>query len=550
MKRFVSVVFTVVLLSGLAACGPAATPTEAPPPAATPTPAPATPTPAAPAAATRPLVFAANTEAITLDPHVNDFGYSQWPQRAGYESLIHYELTPEGDLRIIPMLATSWEVSEDAKLVTLHLQEGVEFSDGTPFNAEAVKYNFERIFGIGEQPSGRLPKIASIEVIDDLTIRINLESPFAPIVDALAKPLMVSPAAAKEHEVDGDWGKAWLDEHMVGTGPFLLEEWLRGQQVSFTKNPDYWRGWEGNHPEEIIIKIVKEPTTRRMMLETGDADLAWAIPFDDLDAISRVPGVVCDEEPAATLYTFKFRLRGPLTEVGVRKAIQYAFDYEAFVQGVLNGRGQIASGPLPTVVWAADPSLPEFTRDMEKAEELLAEAGYPEGGFSLEIGIIPMFGWFQPMAAQILQQNLAELGIDLKISEFADAATFVGVLTELETGPDMYAWTFSNSYNDPEDNFRRDFRTGLQFGKGGTNAIFYSNPRVDELIDEGITLGDREARRPLYVEIQKILLEDAPAIWMAEPRFYVCHQEALRAFPYHAFSDNNGWDWWPIWLSE
>ncbi|HID64546.1 MAG TPA: ABC transporter substrate-binding protein [Anaerolineae bacterium] len=547
MKRLMYLVLVVTLLLGLAmeaGCRPVPTPTPTPLP---PTPAPPTPTPAV---AVRPLVLVEGTEAITLDPHYNDFGYSQRPQRAAYESLVNYEETPEGEVKLVPMLAKSWEISPDAKVVTLHLQEGVKFSDGTPFNAEAVKYNFERIFALNMQPAGRLPKFESMEVIDEHTLRITLEKPFAPIMDALAKPLMVSPTAAREHEVEGDWGHKWLDDHMVGTGPYLLKEWVRGQYISFVKNPNYWRGWEGNHLEGIVIKYVKEAATRRMMLETGDADIALGISFEDLDPLSKAPGVVVEQRNAANLYMLKLRFRGPLADKRVRQALQYAFDYKAFIEGVLNGRARYPRGPLPSTVWAFDETLPEFKQDLDKAKALLAEAGYPEGGFSLVVQIIPPFGWFQPMEAAILKENLAKLGIEVTIDEKADAPTYIGALKELETGPDIYAWTFANSLNDPEDNFRREYYTGLQFGKGGTNGIFYSNPRVDELIDKGVSIASREERRPIYEEIQRILREDAPAIFVAEPYYYLCRREGVQDLRWHPFAGNNGHDWWYVWLSE
>jgi len=558
MKKLMYLITMVAILASLVGIGVACAPAPAPTPttavALTPTPPPApTPTPK-PVAATRPLVVAVKTEAITLDPHVNDFGYSQFPQRATYESLVNYEEGPDGKVKLVPMLAASWEVSADAKTVTLKLQKNVKFSDGTPLNAEAVKYNFERVFALKEQPSGRLPKIASIDVVDDLTVRLNLESPYAPVMAALAKaPLIVSPKAVKDHSTaDDPWAKKWLHDHSVGTGPYLLEAWVPGQQITYNKNPNYWRGWEGNHVEKIVFRLVKEPATQKLMLEKGDADLADGILVDDLDALAKTPGVVVEERNTPAIYMMKMRFRGPLANKQVRQAIQLAFDYDAFIKGVLNNRAKKARGPLPSTVIYHDPTLPEPKRDIEKAKQLLAQAGYPDGkGIpTLVIQIIPSFGPFQPGEAQILQQNLAELGIKSTIDPKADAPSYIGALTELEKGPDIYAWTFNNSLNDPEDNFRREYYPTLLFGKGGTNGIFYNNPRVTELIDKGVSVSTDAERQKIYQEIQRILLDDAPAIFAAEPRYYLTRREVVKNFPYHPFVPNNGPDWWYVWLSK
>lgn len=135
--------------------------------------------------------------------------------------------------------------------------------------------------------------------------------------------------------------------------------------------------------------------------------------------------------------------------------------------------------PLPAAVWAFE-AHPEVKQEMELAKQLMAEAGYPDGGFPVKIVTVSSYGWFQRRETQILQENLKELGVESTIEDYPDAGDFISTLKDPEIGPALYAWTFTNAYNDPEDNLRRNYRSD-----GTLNYILYNNPRVDELIDQG-----------------------------------------------------------------
>jgi peptide/nickel transport system substrate-binding protein len=249
-----------------------------------PVPAAPSPTRSLPAAAvSRPLVVAVKTEILTLDPHQNDSYDARKAQHGAYESLLEYTVK-DGKVDVGPGLAASVK-TDDAKVWILTLQRGVRFMDGAPFNAEAVKYNFDRVRGMKQAPARRLPGIDSVETMDDSTVRITLASAQPAFSENLAVLLMVSPSAAKAHATaDDPWGAKWMSDNAVGTGPYRVENWVKGQTVTLVKNPDYWRGWNGSHVEKIILHVVKEAGTRRLLLENGDVDLAEAISVDDLDA--------------------------------------------------------------------------------------------------------------------------------------------------------------------------------------------------------------------------------------------------------------------------
>ena len=517
-----------------------AAPTTAPKPAAA---------PAAGPAATRPFVFAVRTEGVTLDPHVNDLSYSQYIQRPIYESLVEYKVGPDGKVTLGPLLAERWEASPDARTYTFFLRKDVKFADGTPFNAEAVKWNVDRLTTLKLPPSGRIPPLDAVQVVDPNTVQFVLKNPFAPFLASMVMPLMISPAAAKQNEQAGDAGKAWLDANAVGTGPYKLEQWLRGQQVSFIKNPEYWRGWSGNHLEKIVLKTVKEAATQRQMLELGDADLADGIGFDDLDALSNAPGVVVEPGVSPEILNIGLHTqRPPFDNVKIRQAVAYAFDYDGFMRGVLNGRGKQPLGPIPHGAWALDETLTPYTRDLARAKQLMAEAGHPNGGFKVRIQTIAAYGWYQPREAQILQQNLRELGIEATIDDKADADTFLGGLQEKDKGPEIFFWRAAQSIDDPDYELRRLYHSQY-VGKAGVNGMWYENRQFDELLDKALTLPERSQRKPLYDQVQRLLHDESPAVWPAQLDFFVTRRETLQGYVWNPFS-NSIPAYYDLWLSR
>lgn len=566
MKRATYLLIVLSILMSMVAVGCGGTPTPEPPkptavppaatkPAAEPTKAAVEPTKAAPAptqpaaAATRPLVVAVKTEAVTLDPHQNDYDYSQKAQHGNYESLLNY-VVKDGKVDVGPGLAASYK-TDDAKVWTLTLQKGVKFTDGTPFNAAAVIYNFDRVRGLKGPPSARVPAIDSIEAVDDLTVRFTLKNAYPVFSENLTKLFMVSPTAAKAHSTaDDPWGNKWLFDNAVGTGPYKVESWVKGQTVTMVKNPDYWGGWKGNHVDKIILRFVKEASTRRLLLESGDVEIAEGISFDDLDALSKVKGVVVAGYEQPSMVCMMLRLKGPLVNTKVRKAIQLAFSYDDFIKGVLSGRALYPQSPLPTPVWAFDKSMPVVKQDLVAAKKLMADAGYPTGGFSVQIATISPYGWFQPREAQILQANLKELGITATIQDFPDAAAYYAAIGTADKGPDIYAWSFANSFNDPEDNFRRMFYSKMTPDNGGINYMRYSNPTVDALIDKGLTMSKREDRFPVYQQLQRVLMDDAVAIFAAQPKFFMTTRDTLQGYVWNPFSINNSYEWYDLWLSK
>lgn len=556
------VVLTCLLLLGslLVACGPEATPTptKAPPPTeAKPTPIAPTSTPA-PKVLTRPLVLCADLEAVSMDPHVNNYAYSAVVQYGPYESLLRWQKQPDGTWKWGPYLAKSWEISSDGLQYTLKLQEGVKFSDGTPFNAEAVKWNLERLAALKLQPSTKVYKIAAlkVETAGDYTVKITLPEPYAPFLFGLIDAGFVSPTAAKAHQKEGkygqygDYAQAWLSENAVGTGPYLLKEWRRGESATLVKNPDYWQGWKGNHLESIVVKLVKEIATRKTMLQKGDCDWTLRLSETDVPELKANPNLVPWEVVGASALTIQIRPHGPFADKRVRKAVALAFDYDAFANKILLGQAKVANSPLTPADLGWDSTLPPFKRDLEKAKKLMAEAGYPTGlPGEYEMWTIPVFQWFLRSQAELLRANLADIGIKVKIVEYADAAPLLaGIFNpDVNKEPTFFPWTFRPRTGDPDTTLRDHFHSSGIPPKG-VNGAFYNNPQVDKLMDQAVKESAWDKRAPAYRELQRILIEDQPFLWLAYPSGYYFMSKEFKGYNLAPLQDCYMSYYYEMWL--
>lgn len=486
------------------------------------------------------MVVCSDLEVNSMDPHASDRAWDSAAQYGPYETLLHWVEQPDGTWAPDVddgSLATSWEVSDDGLQYTFQLREGVKFTDGTPFDAEAAKWNFDRLIALGLQPSTKLYRAAElkVEVVDDYVLEVTLPEPYSPFIYALVdQPMFISPTAVEANEGEGDYGEhgdyaqAWVYEHAVGTGPYLLDEWRHGESVTLVKNPDYWRGWEGNHLESVVVKFVPEIGTRKMMMQGGECDLTLRLSETDIAALEADPNVIVWERPGGYGLTIQIRPHGPFADKAVRKAVALAFDYDAFADDVLLGLATVSNGPLIPVDFGWDSTLPAFKRDLDKAKELMTEAGYPDGlEGEYEMWTIPAFQWFLRSQAELLQANLAEIGINMKIVEFGDAATIMAGMfdPDLDNEPTFFPWTYRPHSGDAATTLLEHYHSS-GVPPGCCNAAFYSNPEIDTLVDEAVKEPDAEKRLAMYKEAQRILIEDQPYLWLAQlPVWYFLHPE-------------------------
>ena len=470
---------------------------------------------AAPLAAQTPpgvLVVGQVAEPQALDPHavtaVNDFRILM----NVYDGLVRYA---SGTLEVEPALATAWEISDDGTVYTFTLREGVNFHDGTPFNAEAVVFNFERMLNEDHpyHDTGPFPlsfffsAVQSVEAVDDMTVRFTLDAPYAPFLSNLAYPtgLIVSPAAVMEHGAD-------FGRNPSGTGAFTFTEWRSNEAVVIEANPDYWDGAPAL--QAVVFRPITDANTRVAEMLSGGIDLMVEVPPVALSEFQG-DGFQIVEQAGPHVWFLILNLReGPFTDQRVRQAANYAINKTALVEDVLEGTAEVAAGPTPPAfAWAYNEDLEPYPYDPDRARELLAEAGVenPEITFYVTEG---GSGMLDPVAmGTAIQADLEAVGFDVTIETY-EWNTFLGRVNpglEGEADAAQMAWMT----NDPDTLPYLALRTEAWPENGGFNSGYYSNPTVDALLEEARSSTDQDRRAELYREMQVIVQEDAPWVFVA-----------------------------------
>jgi len=454
---------------------------------------------------------------------------------------------------VVGQLVESWEVSDDGLTYTLVLHKGVKFHDGTDLDAEAVKFNFERIMALEAWHASAWKYIDTIEVVDAHTLQVTLTEPFALWVDFLVtNPKMIGPQCIKDHEVDGDWAQAWLSENICGSGPYMLKVWERGRDIHLVKFDDYWRGWDGKHVSEVHLLNIPEASTQRLMLEAGDLDVALMYSDDFIPAYESNPDIkLITESPPNQLYLRLNPNGGPTADKNVRLALAYLFDFKSFqeLSAFANPR---SDGPVPMVLFFdrdTPPEIPYNTFSMEKAQEYLAKSDYPDG-FKMTIIADPEDARQRPFVL-LFQQNAAKLGIEVEIIAEVWSQTIArGDCKECQANADdpLFANSFMlytlPYYPDPAAFLIRMYVT--KEAGGVRNFLWYENQEVTDLIEQGTKLTDRKKAMDLYWEAIEKIIEDVPDIYV--DRFMVWNpvRTWVQGYSPHVM-DQWKWEYYYIW---
>lgn len=483
------------------------------------------------AADAKTLVVASGADAVTLDPQVSFDGQSPLLWRAVYERLVEYD----GDtLDIVPRLAERYDISDDGLTYTFKIRPGITFSDGVPLDAAAAKLSIERQIGVEQGIAYAFANVTSIETPDDMTVVLTLSAPSDGVLSAFAgayAPYIISPKAIQEHEQDGDLAQGWLRDNMVGTGPFVLDSYSQSQQAVFSRNQSYWGGWDGDHFDQLFVKYVKEPATERLLLEQGEIDVALFLPDDAVEDLDGTAGIVVTDVPSWNLYYIVLPTReGPTADKRVRQAISYGFDYQTWVNDVMRGKAQQARGPIPSNFVGFNPDTPQYTYDPDKARQLLADAGYPDGGFTIPYTYETGYFWKRPLG-ELFQANMADLGITIEIQELSPSA-WNDLLSNPETAHHAFGLVWWPTLRTPYDFMYSLFATGAQ-GKAGYNWGYYSNPELDALLDEGTSEPDEAKRLEIYAKAQDLLVDEAPALYVYEKKYRLPMRDTVQGFVFN-----------------
>ncbi|MCF4099214.1 ABC transporter substrate-binding protein [Maritalea sp. P4.10X] len=429
-----------------------------------------------------------------------------------YEGLVRYK---SGTLEVAPALAESWEISEDGTEYTFNLREGVTFHDGTPFNAEAVKFNFDRMLN-EDHPyhnTGPFPlafffsAVEETTAVDDLTVKFKLNAPYAPFLSNLAYPtgLLVSPEAVKSNGED-------FGRNPVGTGPFKFVEWKSNERVVVDRYADYWGDPAG--VQAVVFRPITDANTRVAEMLAGGIDMMVEVPPTALSQFQGDDFTIVEQAGPHVWFLILNAKEGPFADKRVRQAANYAINKEAIVNDVLEGTADVAAGPTPPAfAWAYNEELDPYPYDPEKAKELLAEAG-AEGAELTFYVTEGGSGMLDPVAmGTAIQADLAAVGLDVKIETY-EWNTFLGEVNPgLEGKADMAEMAWMT--NDPDTLPYLALRTDAWPENGGFNSGYYSNEKVDELLEKARTSTSQEERAQLYREMQEIVQEDAPWVFVA-----------------------------------
>ena len=474
------------------------------------------------------LVAALNADIQTADVQKTSKDY-EVPFNI-FDRLVDVEVGTDGNSKIVPSLAESWEISDDGLEYTFHLRQGVKFHNGNDFTAEDVAYTFHRMLtveggvntefidqikGADELLAGETDTLEGVEVVDDYTIKVTLKEPFAGFLASISSP-GVSIYDSEATEAAGD--QFGMDPAVtVGTGPFEFSSWSFNNQLVLTRNEDYWKGASGL--PGVVIKIIPDTETQSMMFESGELDildLDYAADSADRFTETYPDQIVQGPRVGIVYFTMNFN-KEPFQDVRVRKAVQMSIDRQAILDALYGGRGQVEQGIFPHGLIGFNPDQEEIKYDPEAAKALLAEAGYADG-FDMEIAADSSASDTMTMALEIVSDQLAEVGIRAEIKNY-DESTWLETRKSGELGSFMSTW--SADYNDP-DNFIYTFFGNEE--KTRIRSINYPDTEVMERVAKARTIVNEDERLAEYKALEEKLIHE-DAAWV--PMFSRLHLFAV-----------------------
>ncbi|QHA85981.1 glutathione ABC transporter substrate-binding protein GsiB [Serratia rhizosphaerae] len=474
-----------------------------------------------PAWAAKDAVIAVASNFTSLDPYDANDTLSQAVAKSFYQGLFGFDK----DMKLVNVLADGYQVSDDGLSYTIKLHPGVKFHDGTDFNAEAVKANLDR----ASNPDSHLKRynlfkmIDKTEVVDPLTVKIVLKTQFSAFINNLAHPAaaMISPAALKQY------GKQ-IGFHPVGTGPYQFETWNQTDFVKVKKFAGYWKAGQPKL-DSITWRPVVDNNTRAAMLQTGEADFAFPIPYEQAKVLEKNAKLNLVVAPSIQQRYISMNVtQKPFDNPKVRQALNYAINKEALIKVAFAGYAAPAQGPLPPTIDFAARYQP-WPYDPAKARELLKEAGYPNG-FSTTLWSSHNHSTAQKVL-QFTQQQLAQVGVKVKVTamDAGQRAAQVESVGVKDTGVRMFYTGWSASTGEADwalsPLFASQAAPPKQF-----NTAFYSNPQVDKDLSDALATTDRSKKQQLYKDAQDRIWADAPWIFLATERLLSANSKQLSGF--------------------
>lgn len=456
------------------------------------------------------LVIAIEGSVSSLDPANIPDTNAISATRGIYDTLVKFDQ----DLELQGGLAESWEISDDSLTYTFHLRKGVKFHDGTDFNAQAIVTNYERIVDkennlrqrrtyIVTNPDGsEKQRIASIETPDDYTVVYNLTEAWSPFINRLTQFCVISPTALEEY------GNAIMN-NPVGTGAFKFQEWEEGDHTTMVRNDEYW----GEVPsvDSVTIREVPEAGSRTAMLQTGEADFIYPIPSDQIAAVKGADDINVHVDDSNIMRYVTLNMDLPeLSDQKVRQAMNYAIDKEAYIQVMYNGNAKAATSLVPSIIHGYV-EQEAYAYDLEKAKELMKEAGY-EDGFKLTL-------WGDNSSQEIkgmtfVKQQLEQINIDVEVLPMEPATVSDKIYVDRDEA-EINMWYVNWSASDfTMDGSLRSLLYSTMVPPTSANTAYYENPEFDALLDDGLHTADENEQHDIYAQAQKMAWEAAPWLFL------------------------------------
>jgi peptide/nickel transport system substrate-binding protein len=455
------------------------------------------------------VIGQASGPVLTLDPH-------QSTDRASALVIdgIHGSLLRVGqDSETIEPEVASYEASDDGLTYTFTLREGIKFSDGSAVTPEDIVFSLQRAMGEDSAIAWMMPPIQSTEAVGDNAVQVVLQAPSPTFAANMTGGLgAVLPKKLVEEQGDAFW------DNPVGCGPWVVKEWAKGEHLTLARNPNYW---DANLPylDEVEIEVAGDDNTRMLKFQAGEYDIALRVPPNQVDTIRNLENVTVDIATPAAIYCILInQTRGPLGDLHVRQAMNYAVDKSGLIQAIVFGQAEEATTFLPPILyWNKD--LKGYPYDLAKAKEEMQQSSVPDG---FSIAVLANSGdQISREVVTALIDMWGQIGIELQPDLVERGAA---LQRAFEGDYDLFLNMFSGSSIDPES-----LSKAMAYGKGFTAPLMgYQDGRVDELI-EGAS-ADPAARQQAYYEVQALVNEDAPFVLLFYPQQATALQSKVKGF--------------------
>jgi dipeptide transport system substrate-binding protein len=487
---------------------------------------------AAGAANAKSLVYCSEGSPENFTPAMNTTGTSLDAARPVYNQLVEFE---RGSTNVVPGLAESWEVSPDGMTITFKLRPGAKFHSGvngfTPsrdFNADDVLWSFERQWK-AEHPYAKVSGgafdyfndmempalLKSIEKVDDLTVKMTLNEPNAPIIANLAMDFGTIHSAEYADYLMKKGTPEQFDQIPVGTGPFMFVDYQKDAVIRFKAHPDYWAGKAKF--DDLIYAITQDPTARYAKLKAGECQVMGYPNPADLDAMSKDPDINLMSQAGLNIGYLAMNVKKPpFDKKEVRQAINMAIDRDAILKEVYQGAGQKAKNLIPPTIWSYSEASKDYEYNPEKAKEMLAAAGVTS--LDTDLWWMPVQRPYNPNAkrmAEMMQADLAKIGINAKLVSY-EWGEYRKRLQNGEHQMGLLGWTGDNG--DPDNFFFLRGCTGAR--EGGQNITKWCNQDFEDKLQQAKKLSEKADRTKLYEEMQAIQKEEAPDVTIAHSTVY------------------------------